>query len=154
MGLEMVVKTFIIPFIAIWGTIASIGLIVCGIISCISVHWECIVIGVYTILVGICIIFMEAPMIYKISDVGVMVHKCTARLVNWMRVALYFVLVIPEFFCLGLSNIIAIVFLCTLAMSQGTLWAFGGASATSEDPKGDAGILKSIGLTGKNTTTV
>ncbi|KNC77981.1 hypothetical protein SARC_09570, partial [Sphaeroforma arctica JP610] len=147
MGSDAIIRTFLLPFISIFGTIAAIGLVICGILSCISVSVLCILVGVYIILVGICVMFMEAPLIYKAFDIGVGVHNFTKPLKNWMKVILYFCLVIPMFLCLGFSNIIAIIFLCLLALGQGALWAYSGPDATTENPGGpDSNLMSTMGM--------
>eukprot|EP00123_Amoebidium_parasiticum_P022162 comp8131_c0_seq1/m.3611 comp8131_c0_seq1/g.3611 ORF comp8131_c0_seq1/g.3611 comp8131_c0_seq1/m.3611 type:complete len:207 (-) comp8131_c0_seq1:106-726(-) len=103
-------KTFSQPWIVgVWATLTSIGLIICGIMTTISITPLCWVIGAYIVLVGIITAILEAPLLWRMSNATTRLNAFTTNLRYWHKGLFYFLLVIPVFFCLGVSSIIAAV---------------------------------------------
>lgn len=95
--------------VSVWATVTSIGLLLMGIFTVLSIHPTCWFVGGYIIAIAIGTAVMEAPFLAKLHAYAERLTSVTARLQYWHKGVIFFVLTIPVFFCIGFASVIAII---------------------------------------------
>lgn len=97
--------------IRLWGVVAAVLIVVCGIIRLLTISPTCLAAGIYLIIFGLVTFLIEAPIILTFMPTAAPLLACLNKFLRpWVRCVFYIIILVPPIaLCRSVTIILAVL---------------------------------------------